>query len=403
MGNPLAAVGLMLGYALLAPGGQTPPSWQWGQEGAAVATTQLQLQWLGSGPSQVTGRMDQSTVAALADYAARMGRLPTPDALSQAIATTTPSPGFVQDIAQWLESRGLGKPPGGWQAFQRSVGITPTGKPDRATLLTAIHLRAIAVAAAHRWPYQAQAGDSWSLLAWAANLPEQVLEANNPLHGGALWIGQTVRWPAADATTGGPATPQPPNATFAGLRPLGALIFTDLTPESASRLAAVEGRYRLGAAVAISGTWGLLHPNRLKALVQAGTSFAVTGFSDPPMLSQLPLAGVRQELQWGTSALATVGAAAAYVWSPQPSSAVKEAVQASKLFLLPASLEVRATGGNWSQIVEQAVLSHPGQLVSVSLASAPPKGLSDLFAGLKARGVVLESLSQIWAGSSPAP
>lgn len=403
MGNALAAVGLMLGYAVLAPSGQTPPSWQWGQQGAEVATAQLQLQWLGSGPPQITGRVDQSTVSALADFVVRTGSVPTPDALTQATATAKPSPAFVKSVAQWLERRGLGKSPAVWQSFQRSVGLPPTGQPDRATLLAALHLRAIAVAAAHRWPYQAEAGDSWSLLAWAAEVPAQALEAKNPLHGGALWAGQTILWPAAEAKTAGPPTPQRPNATFAGLRPLGALIFTDLTPEATSRLATVEERYRMGAAVAISGTWGLLHPNRLKALVQAGTSFAVTGFSDPPVLSKLPLAGVRQELQWGTSALAALGAPTTYVWSPEPSSTVSEAVQAANLFLLPAPVQVRATGAKWSQTVEQAVLDHPGQLVSVSLASAPTRGLSDLFATLKAHGMVLESLSQVWAGASPAP
>lgn len=403
MGNALAAVGLMLGYALLAPGGQTPSSWQWGQRGAEVATAQLQLQWLGSGPSSVTGRIDQATVAALADYAARTGNVPTPAALAQAVANAKPSPRFVQNVTQWLTSRGLGRPPAAWQAFQRSVGLTPTSEPDRATLLAALHLEAIAVAAAHRWPYQAEAGDSWSLLAWAAGVPASTLEAQNPLHGGTLWAGQTVLWPTVEATAASPAAPQLPNATFAGLRPLGALIFTDLTPGAASRLAAAEERSRLAAAVAISGTWGLLHPNRLKALAQAGTSFAVTGFSDPPVLSQLPLAGVRQELQWGTSALTALGVSTAYVWSPQASPTVGEAVQAAKLFLLPPPIEVRPADAHWSRDVEQAVLDHPGQLVAVSLASVPPKGLSDLFARLKARGVVLESLNQIWAGTSPAP
>lgn len=431
-GGTLAhAISSVLSIALLTSGGSSPVNWQPGAHGYAVAEVQAQLGVLGFNPGPVTGEMSPRVVQSADEYAAAFGikrRVPWTQQLDetiQAIGTvpTDTQGALVLSVEDDLAKLGFDSAPLSRQssaqitsavkAFQHQVGLPGTGTLTSSTLASLAHWTAVRTTASAHWPYQAQPGDSLSLLAWAAKLPPAGFEAANNEHGTLVEQGQIIHWTTKTVRTvprthPSPTSPPPPStppaapnsgttAILANIRPVSDLVVMMPDSNQVNSLLGAEAGTRITVDVAISGEWAELHAGLVKALVQAGNGVAVTGYSGKN-LNALPRWGVLQELNWAVhAARAATGQTPTFLFTlPRPDQTVSKVAQSLNLVPMSAQVVVRGTAfaSNTATQLEQALLGHPNQAVVLQGSVDWPA----LFRNLNAQHFVFESLGQIWAG-----
>ncbi|MCL5115987.1 MAG: polysaccharide deacetylase [Firmicutes bacterium] len=429
--NLLQAVSSLLSVALLTSGGGSPASWSIGQEGYAQAEIQAELGVLGFNPGPVTGRVSEQMLKSADEYVATFGLQKNASFQSQLSATihemgTVPSGAhgaLVLSVESDLSTLGLyhGTLNGQWSqsltdalsTFEHQIGQANTQSLTASTLTTLAHLTAVAVTARHHWAYQAQPGDSLALLAFAAHLPYQGFALANNLHGTSLWAGQTINWKTAKAkapaTTPAKSAPPPSAAAspggggsststgvLANLKPVADLVVLDPSPSDVKALAAAEAAANVTVDVSVSGQWALLHAHLVKALAQLGNELAISGYSGDN-LNALPKWGVTQELTWGVHAMASASGTAPtfYIGVEAPNATVTSVADGLNLVAMAPNTVVgegRSVSGTTAAL-QAALLAHPNRVVEITGSV----NWTALFAGLKAKHFVFETLGQIWA------
>ncbi len=431
-GGTLAhAISSVLSIALLTSGGSSPANWQAGAHGYTVAEVQSQLGVLGFNPGPVTGQMSPQLLQSADEYASAFGvkrRVPWAqqlDATIHAMGTvpTVTQGALVLSVEDDLGKLGLDSAPltgqsaarltAAIKAFQQQVALPQTGTLTAPTLASLAHWTAVRVTASHHWPYQAQPGDSLSLLAWAAQLPAVGFEAANNEHGTSVDQGQPIHWATKTITT--PPSPPPKSPTkpssltppssptpgttavLANIRPVSDLVVMTPDASQVNSLLDAEAGTRVSVDVAVTGEWAELHPGLVKALQQAGNDIAVTGYSGKN-LNVLPRWGVLQELNWAVHAVrSSTGQSPTFLFAVQRADPV--VIQAAgSLNLVPMSAQAVVHGSSalsaTTAQLQQALLAHPNQTVALQGAVDWPVLLRDL----NSQHFVFESLSQIWAG-----
>lgn len=425
------AISSALSIALLTSGGSSPANWQAGAHGYVVAQVQAQLGVLGFNPGPVTGRMAPQLLQSADEYASAFGikhQVPWAQQLNatiQAMGTvpTVTQGALVLSVEDDLAKLGLDSAPltgqssaqltAAIKAFQQQVSLPETGTLTASTLASLAHWTAVRVTASHHWSYQAQPGDSLSLLAWAAQLPVAGFEAANNEHGTSVDQGQSIHWttkvvhippssPPKRSTK--PSSPTPPptsspgtTAVLANIRPVSDLVVMMPDANQVNSLLDAEAGTRVSVDVAVTGEWAELHPGLVKALEQAGNDVAVTGYSGKN-LNTLPHWGVLQELNWAVHAVrSSTGQPPTFLFAvPRVDPAVSRAAGSLNLVSMSAQVVVHNTAATASTTdqVQQALLGHPNQTVALEGAVDWPV----LFRDLNGQHFVFESLSQIWAG-----
>lgn len=419
------AISTVLSIALVTSGGTSGQSWRIGEMDYQVAVIQAQLGVLGFDAGPVTGEMTGRTLKSADEYVATFG-LRNKSSLGAQLGDTIALMGTVPASAHGalilsveadLKSLGLYAGPldGQWsprlgqavRAFQNRVGQSQTGTLTAATLSEVAHWTAVAVAASHHWPYQAQSGDTLALLAWAAHLPFTGFTRANNSHGTEVLAGQAIQWrtakpPAPQASKPpAPAPPPPaaasaPTGVLANLDPVSDLVLVQPTTSEVNALITAESTNSASIDVALTGQWALLHPDLVKALAQLGNEIAVTGYTGQS-LNSLPPWGVTQELNWAVHAVsAETGTAPTFLLSMQkPLPSVDTAAHGANLVVMSPSLALPAgsSPASTTGAVEQALLGHANQIVALTGAV----DWATLFQQLAAKHFVFETLGQIWA------
>ncbi|CAB1128744.1 putative NodB homology domain-containing protein [Candidatus Hydrogenisulfobacillus filiaventi] len=371
---------------------------------AAVAQVQALLALDGRLPAgAVTGRLGSATGQALVQALWAAGAGSWEAGLARA-AGAGPEPAAART---WLAAWGLNGP----QAlgrFQAAVGLPADGHWNAATAGLLAHLEAVRLAYRHHWAYRAQAGDSFSRLAWAAGIPVSRLMAANPAHGSRLWVGQAVTWPgAAPPPAAPPAAPgegETPASSgpFGHLEPAGAVVLmAPGTDTLRALLAAERGGFRhLRPDIAVSGQYLLLHPRLLRALVAEGNAIDVIGYTGLP-LSGLTPKETTQEIQWAVTAGERVlGTPPAALVLPAPDGAAAAAARRAGLPVAVPRLTVRGAAAAARLTAARIAAAQAAAWVQPPVtASAWRRWM----AALARRHAVLLSLAQQWdagAGSN---
>lgn len=426
--NLLQTVSSILSLALLTSGGASAAAWQPGQTGYTVAEVQAELGVLGFNAGPVNGRVSSAMIRAAEDYSAAFGITPN-TAFDVQLNHTINAMGTVPSSAHGTlilsvedDLKTLGVYGGTLRgtdtslltqaisAFQKDAGLATTGTLTAGTLVAIAHLTAVHVTAHHHWPYHAQPGDSMAALAFAGHFPYAgFLRANNQ-HGSTLWAGQIIHWRTAKASTpsqttqspqsSSPASQSPTSSTgtpvstgvLANLAPVSDLVVMNPSARDVEALATAEGVAGVSLDVSVSGQWALTHPGLMKSLVGLNNEVAINSYSGVN-LNSLPAWGVKQELTWAVRAVQTeTGTAPTFVlMGAHPNSTVIKA--ADTLTLIAMSPNVVLPADSSVKAVDAALVSHPNQVVEVS----GTMNWASLFASLKAKHFVFETLGQIWA------
>ncbi len=427
--NLSGTIGSLLTVALMTSGGGASHNWALGSHGYGVAQVQADLGVLGFDPGPVKGIVTKRLWQSANQYIAIRG-LTRGASLSSRLAATMAHMGTIpQDatgplrlamlaVQDDLKTVGLyqGALDGRWSkalsraviAFQRHTGQSPTGTLTAPTLRAMAHWTAVAVTARRHWRYQAQPQDTYSELAWAADLPYSGFVAANG-GGTPLKAGQVIRWVAATpkpspAPSGTvprshpPSQPSTPLSTgvLANLDPVSDLVVLNPSGPVAAALVAAERQAGARIDLSISGQWALTHLPLVKQLAALGNEIAVNGYSGAN-LNQLPAWGVNQELKWAVHAVESeTGSAPSFLFTAEkPDSAAVQAAGQQNLTALWAALTVGNAGGirQTTAAVEMALIRHPNQAVMITA----PVDWAMLFKQLASRHFVFETLGQIWA------
>ena len=388
--------------------------------GYAVAEVQALLGVLGYSAGAVTGRMNPQTLTALSLFVTtHPGTTSLTSRLSRAVTELgpekTPTPAqtaaLAADLALWPQF--ARKPVSeAWPAWAAAAGLPSPSAWVPENWLTLAHLSAVRVTRLHQWPYRAEAGDSWSRLAFAAQLPESGFSAANQVHGSTLWVGQPIHWtvssplkpatpPAQPAPASSvPATPAPTpppslpstSGVYSNLRPVASLVWWNPNTAGVDRLLNAERHFHMAVDVSVTGQWAVTHPKLIYRLVQAGNELDIGGYSGAN-LDQLPAWGVTQELTWSNQVLRRLtGSPANYVIFPETPNAIVTtraaqlnltAMAANQVWWAPSPSRVAA----W-------LTGHPNQIL---LLAGPYNQWWSLLDRLQTRHFVFETVAQIWA------
>ncbi len=428
--NLSSTIAALMSAALLTSGGAPGHHWQLGQSGYAVARVQTQLGVLGFYPASVNGRVDRALLRAADSYVTRFGvggsapltnQFSHPLAASGTVAKENIGPltdAVEEDLRILRLYRGSMDRP--WSStigqavvtFQRRVGLSPSGSLTTKTLSALAHWTAVAVAARNHWRYVVMPGDSWSLLAWASDLPQSRLAAAN---GDNLVAGQAIDWALAQPARQSPHPSSPPgNSTppstslpppagskavvgvLANIRPISDLVLLNPNLQEVQSLCTAESRDKVAVDVAVEGEWALTHLTLVNELAKLGNTVAITSYSGAN-LKTLPAWGVHQELTWARQALGgLLGAFPQFLLTPSGDGETISA-EAGRLHLVPITpaitLSLGSSAGANANTVAEALLRHPNQVV----ATQGPINWMRLFSHLSARRFVFETLAQIWS------
>lgn len=320
-------------------------------------------------------------------------------ALRATLAADGPVPGFAARARADLRALFPGMPAGrAERAFAAATGARP-GPLSGSAAVRLIHIYGMWWARVHQIPYRAEPGDSFTDIALAGNLTVAQARADNPFHGGVLWVGQRVRFrpPPPPPPPPSPTVPSSPAAgVIAAVRPVAGLALLNPSARVVRELDRAPVAVR-AIALVTTGEWALWHAPLVRAWSVAGGTWAVDGYSTTK-LGSLPPMAIRQELRWSQAVIRQeTGGAVPYVIPVDSRAAALVAPAASALGLEMVKPTVTVDPPRqWPAGVAAALTRHEQALV----AAVAPARLNwfHVVEALRLRHIVLETLDQIAYG-----